>query len=580
MKTFLLLITFLSTMTINAQLTFENIKENYQEEITSYDIPRFGLSYSQNLENIVELNELIAQEKFFNNYLSLIQEIDISGLKETQYLDYAVMQYDCRLHLERIAIEKEWKSNTYKVKGTCLFDEELGKKWYQYYLKQWVDLNLTPNEAYHFGLQEIQIVKQKITSLIEEYDGDQLSFLEELNNEKYQLTTQEEIDNKYEEIRKRVRAKASLYFPEMDNIIPVNIRKSSDGSMALAPAFYNSNTFYYNFPEDTYNSREMGYLFMHEAIPGHHYQGRFAALIPSENNIGFWSSGYAEGWAAYIEQYGKELDAYDSIFDEYAQLEWDLIRSVRVAMDVGINYYGWDDDKSMKFWKLHIQNKDEIAEREIERMKRWPAQVITYKYGKKVIDNLKGNRSRPDELKAFHRSILKHGNLPLSVLEDYILKEESKKQTDYNSKLATIDLTIQSLYDAISGEKGEERDWEFLRYMYHPEAKLIFSGKKKDGSYGSKYVTMDEYIQNSGNWMLENGFYEQEMHRITEQFGQIAHVFTTYQCFHTKEDKEPFMRGINSVQLMYNGTRWMVMSIYFTQESKNNPIPEKYLPKQ
>jgi len=89
---------------------------------------------------------------------------------------------------------------------------------------------------------------------------------------------------------------------------------------------------------------------------------------------------------------------------------------------------------------------------------------------------------------------------------------------------------------------------------------------------------MDEYIKTSGTWMLENGFYENEIHRVTEQFENIAHVFTTYKCFHNKEDNKPFMRGINSVQLMYTSKRWQVMSIYFTQETKDNPIPEKYLP--
>ena len=77
--------------------------------------------------------------------------------------------------------------------------------------------------------------------------------------------------------------------------------------------------------------------------------------------------------------------------------------------------------------------------------------------------------------------------------------------------------------------------------------------------------------------MLENGFFEKELHRVTEQFGQIAHVFTSYECFHTKEDEVPFMRGINSVQLMLAGKKWQVMSIYFTQETEDNPIPEKYL---
>ena len=151
---------------------------------------------------------------------------------------------------------------------------------------------------------------------------------------------------------------------------------------------------------------------------------------------------------------------------------------------------------------------------------------------------------------------------------------------EYLKRTETIDVTIKSLYEVISGAKGEERDWDFLRFLFHPEAKLIASGKKKDGGYGARYVTVEDYITNSGKWMLENGFYEQELHRVTEQFGHIAHVFSSYQSFYSKEDQEPFMRGINSIQLMYTGKRWTVVSIYFTQESSENPIPNKYLPSE
>ncbi len=163
------------------------------------------------------------------------------------------------------------------------------------------------------------------------------------------------------------------------------------------------------------------------------------------------------------------------------------------------------------------------------------------------------------------------------VITPYISFSQTTNEK-YQEKLTTLDSTIKSLYQVISGAKGEERDWDFLRYMFHPKAELIASGKRKDGSYGSKHVTVEEYIKTSGKWMLENGFFEKELHRVTEQFGQIAHVFTTYECFNSKTDKEPFMRGINSVQLMYNGKRWVIMSLYFTQETKDNPIPKKYLP--
>ena len=76
--------------------------------------------------------------------------------------------------------------------------------------------------------------------------------------------------------------------------------------------------------------------------------------------------------------------------------------------------------------------------------------------------------------------------------------------------------------------------------------------------------------------MVENGFYEIELNRVVEQFGPITHVFSTYETKYKKEDKKPFMRGINSFQLMNTGKRWVVLSLFFTQETPVNPIPKKY----
>ena len=148
----------------------------------------------------------------------------------------------------------------------------------------------------------------------------------------------------------------------------------------------------------------------------------------------------------------------------------------------------------------------------------------------------------------------------------------------YQDKVATLDATVKTLYEVISGPKGQERNQELLRYLFHPEGKLVASGKRKNGDYGVRYVTLDDYIQNSLKWMFENGFYENELHRVTDQFGPVAHVFSTYETFYTEEDEAPFMRGMNSIQLMHTGKRWVVLSVYFTQESEENPIPEKYLP--
>ncbi|UII81121.1 hypothetical protein [Flagellimonas sp. CMM7] len=150
---------------------------------------------------------------------------------------------------------------------------------------------------------------------------------------------------------------------------------------------------------------------------------------------------------------------------------------------------------------------------------------------------------------------------------------------NYNRKANTIDNVISTLYEVISGEKGEERNWELMRYIYHPNAKLVATGKNRQGNVGATYVTPQSYVENSGKWLIENGFFEEEIHRKVEVFGNIAQVFSTYQCFKSKKDTKPFMRGINGIQLLNTGDRWRIINIFWQQETDENPIPEAYLPK-
>tara|TARA_R110000868_G_scaffold19310_15_gene83242 strand:+ start:3194 stop:3733 length:540 start_codon:yes stop_codon:yes gene_type:complete len=154
----------------------------------------------------------------------------------------------------------------------------------------------------------------------------------------------------------------------------------------------------------------------------------------------------------------------------------------------------------------------------------------------------------------------------------------NEKSMDYLEKVKTLDSTIETLYAVISGEKGVERDWELFKFLFKPDARLIPTGKNNEGDFMVRYMKPDDYIKGSGKWLVENGFFEKEIHRKTDIFGNIAQVFSTYESFKSEADENPFMRGINSIQLINDGKRWWVVNIYWAQESEANPIPEKYLP--
>ena len=173
------------------------------------------------------------------------------------------------------------------------------------------------------------------------------------------------------------------------------------------------------------------------------------------------------------------------------------------------------------------------------------------------------------------------------------------------SDVASIDAIITAAYDAISGPAGEKRNWERERSLYYQGARLIptarpvthHGGQASDppsvaaatsGAAGEGQLTSENniapqildiegFIARVEPFFKENGFYEKEIARRTEQFGQIAHVWSIYESRHNEDDPEPFVRGINSIQLFNDGKRWWIVNIYWQQESTEHAIPPKYL---
>lgn len=144
--------------------------------------------------------------------------------------------------------------------------------------------------------------------------------------------------------------------------------------------------------------------------------------------------------------------------------------------------------------------------------------------------------------------------------------------------VASIDSIMKAVYDVISGEAGQARDWDRFRTLFHKDARLIPSGKnQKTGVTGANALTPEDYIKRVEPVFAKDGFFEREKARRVEQYGNIAHVFSTYESFRKADEKTPFMRGINSFQLLNDGKRWWVVTIFWLGETPENPIPKQYL---
>jgi hypothetical protein len=144
--------------------------------------------------------------------------------------------------------------------------------------------------------------------------------------------------------------------------------------------------------------------------------------------------------------------------------------------------------------------------------------------------------------------------------------------------VGSLDSIMKAVYSVISGDAGQKRDWDRFRSLFHKDARLIPSGKNpQTGVVGARAFTPEEYISRSAPFMEKEGFYESELARRVDMYGNIAHVFSTYESRHTPTDKKPFARGINSFQLLNDGKRWWVITIYWEGETPENPLPKQYL---
>ncbi len=143
--------------------------------------------------------------------------------------------------------------------------------------------------------------------------------------------------------------------------------------------------------------------------------------------------------------------------------------------------------------------------------------------------------------------------------------------------VATIDGIMKAFYEVISGPPGKPREWGRDRSLYIPGIRFVAMKVDKDGKPRAVVSTHQEYVERTDAWMVKEGFHEVEIHRVTERFGNIAHVFSTYETRHAKGG--PLLgRGVNSVELFWDGARWWIASAIWDDERPDSPLPKDLLP--
>jgi len=179
------------------------------------------------------------------------------------------------------------------------------------------------------------------------------------------------------------------------------------------------------------------------------------------------------------------------------------------------------------------------------------------------------------------RNLLLVLTLPSAILAQEPAKPKHVEVATIEPRAAdvsTIDGMIDAWYGVISGPAGKAREWSRDRTLYIKDLRFVDVGWDKAGKPAPRIVNHQEYVDASDPGMTERGFFEKEIHRVTERFGPIAHVWSTYESRRT-ENGPIIARGINSIELFWDGTRWWIANAIWTDETKENPIPKEYLPK-
>lgn len=140
--------------------------------------------------------------------------------------------------------------------------------------------------------------------------------------------------------------------------------------------------------------------------------------------------------------------------------------------------------------------------------------------------------------------------------------------------VSTIDGIIKALYETISGDVGKEREWGRDRTLYTPDIRFVTISSSKDKS-SVRNLTHQEYVNNNNEFLINSGFVEREINRVTRRFGNLVQVFSTYEW--ETADKKQKGRGINSIQLFYDGKRWWISGLSWENEHKDNPISKEFL---
>ena len=311
----------------------------------------------------------------------------------------------------------------------------MGDRWYAYRARVFTTTDKTPAEIHRIGLAEVARIRGEMDKVIAQtgFKGDFKAFLEMLRSDpRFYYSKPGEIIEGYRALKEQATTASQALFniaPKADFEVRAveAFREKSASSAAYQPATEDGSRpgiFYANTYDLKSRPRyQMQSIFLHEAIPGHHFQLSIAqevGTLPRFRKFGYYGA-YIEGWGLYSESLGYEMGFYKDPYDHFGALSAEVWRAARLVLDTGLHSMGWSREKAIEYLTANtaIGPSDAIAE--VERYIAVPGQALSYKMGEL---KFKGLRARAQkalggkfDIKEFHRQLLIDGALPLDVLD-------------------------------------------------------------------------------------------------------------------------------------------------------------------
>lgn len=333
----------------------------------------------------------------------------------------------------RAFLESEYIPNARE--SISFSDMPNGKAWYAYRVRQFTTTEMNAEELHALGVAEVARLTKEMIGVKErvKFKGDLKAFNRFLLTDKqFYYTKKEDLLVGYRDIAKRLDPELPKLFKTLPRL-PYGVREVPEyKAKASSAAYYEGGSlesgragYFYANTSDLASRPKWGMeaLTIHEAVPGHHFQIALSREIQDlpdfRRNRGY--SAYSEGWALYAESLGEDMGFYKDPYSKYGQLSYEMWRAIRLVLDTGIHSKGWTRDQAIEYFQANMAKSRTEAEVEVDRYITWPGQALSYKVGqlriRQMRDRAEARLKDRFDVREFHDEVLKHGALPMNVLE-------------------------------------------------------------------------------------------------------------------------------------------------------------------